>query len=53
MILSKRVKALKPSPTLALTALAQKLKSEGHDVINLSAGQPDWSTFQNIARHRY
>ena len=48
MILSKRVKALKPSPTLALTALAQKLKSEGHDVINLSAGQPDWSTFQNV-----
>lgn len=48
MILSKKVRALKPSPTLALTALAQKLKSEGHDVINLSAGQPDWNTFQNV-----
>ncbi len=48
MMLSKKIKTLKPSPTLALTALAQKLKSEGHDVINLSAGQPDWSTFQNV-----
>ena len=48
-MLSSKVKALKPSPTLALTALAQKLKSQGHDVINLSAGQPDWNTFQNVA----
>ena len=48
MILSKKANSLNPSPTLALTALAQKLKSEGHDVINLSAGQPDWSTFQNV-----
>ena len=48
-MLSEKIKALKPSPTLALTALAQKLKSQGHDVINLSAGQPDWNTFQNVA----
>ena len=47
-MLSKKILSLKPSPTLALTALAQKLKSEGHDVINLSAGQPDWPTFSNI-----
>lgn len=47
-MLSKKIQSLKPSPTLLLTALAQKLKSQGHDVINLSAGQPDWQTFPNV-----
>lgn len=46
MKLSERAKALKPSPTLALAAKAKELKAEGHDVISLSVGEPDWDSFQ-------
>jgi len=44
MQLSTRAKNLKPSATLAIDALAQQLKREGKDIINLSAGQPDFGT---------
>ncbi len=44
MTLSKRVQAIKPSPTLAVTARAAKLKSEGKDIIGLGAGEPDFDT---------
>ncbi|MFM9103461.1 MAG: pyridoxal phosphate-dependent aminotransferase [Cyanobium sp.] len=33
-----------PSLTLAITARARLLRSEGHDVISLSAGEPDFDT---------
>jgi len=46
--LSKRVLAIKESPTLAITAKAQKLKAEGRDVIALAAGEPDFDTPQHI-----
>jgi aspartate aminotransferase len=42
--LSNRIQRVKPSPTLAVTALADKLRSEGRDVIGLAAGQPDFDT---------
>jgi aspartate aminotransferase len=42
--LSKRVQKVKPSPTLAVTARAAKLKAEGHDIIGLGAGEPDFDT---------
>jgi aspartate aminotransferase len=42
--LSKRVQKVKPSPTLAVTARAAKLKAEGKDVIGLGAGEPDFDT---------
>jgi len=42
--LAERLKKIKPSSTLAITSKAKKLKSEGHDVINLSAGEPDFDT---------
>ena len=48
MELSKRVQAIKPSPTLAVTARAAKLKSEGKDIIGLGAGEPDFDTPQHI-----
>ncbi len=48
MELSKRVQAIKPSPTLAVTARASKLKAEGKDVIGLGAGEPDFDTPQHI-----
>ena len=48
MELSKRVQMIKPSPTLAVTARAAKLKSEGKDIIGLGAGEPDFDTPQHI-----
>ncbi len=45
-MLSKRMSELKPSPTLALAAKAKKLMSEGHDVISLTVGEPDWTTYE-------
>ena len=46
--LSKRVQAIKPSPTLAVTARAASLKAEGKDIIGLGAGEPDFDTPQHI-----
>ncbi|WLR53061.1 pyridoxal phosphate-dependent aminotransferase [Bacillus tianshenii] len=48
MELAKRVSALTPSSTLAITAKAKALKAEGHDVIGLGAGEPDFNTPQHI-----
>ncbi len=48
MELSNRVQAIKPSPTLAVTARAAKLKAEGKDIIGLGAGEPDFDTPQHI-----
>ena len=47
-MLSKRVQAIKPSPTLAVTARAAKLKAEGKDIIGLGAGEPDFDTPHHI-----
>ncbi len=46
--LSSRVQRVKPSPTLAVTALAAQLRSEGRDVIGLGAGEPDFDTPEHI-----
>ncbi|MEZ0232840.1 MAG: pyridoxal phosphate-dependent aminotransferase [Methylophilaceae bacterium] len=46
--LSQRVQSIKESPTLAVTARAAKLKSEGRDIIGLGAGEPDFDTPQHI-----
>ncbi|WP_026673081.1 pyridoxal phosphate-dependent aminotransferase [Alkalihalobacterium bogoriense] len=48
MKLAKRVSTLTPSSTLAITAKAKELKEEGHDVIGLGAGEPDFNTPQYI-----
>ena len=42
--LSDRIQRVKPSPTLAVTALANQLRAEGRDVIGLAAGEPDFDT---------
>ncbi|HTY49322.1 MAG TPA: pyridoxal phosphate-dependent aminotransferase [Steroidobacteraceae bacterium] len=47
---SRRVQRVKPSPTLAVTARAARLKAEGHDVIGLGAGEPDFDTPKHIAK---
>ncbi len=49
LAVSKRVRRIKPSPTLAVTARAAKLKAEGKDVIGLGAGEPDFDTPGHIA----
>jgi aspartate aminotransferase len=41
---SNRIQKVKPSPTLAVTALAQQLRAAGRDVIGLAAGEPDFPT---------
>ena len=48
--LSNRVQRVKPSPTLAITALAAQLRSEGKDIIGLGAGEPDFDTPEHIKR---
>jgi len=48
MDLANRVKTLTPSKTLAITAKAKELRQEGHDVIGLGAGEPDFNTPEYI-----
>ncbi len=48
MELSKRVKNLKPSITLEITAKANAMKKQGIDVIGFGAGEPDFDTPENI-----
>ncbi len=44
MKLSARAKRLQPSATLAITAKAKELKSQGVDVIGFGAGEPDFDS---------
>ncbi len=48
MYLSKRVQAIKPSPTLVIDAKAKALKAKGIDIISFGTGEPDFDTPQNI-----
>ncbi len=48
MKLSKRIQQVKPSPTLALTALAASLQAQGFDVIGFGSGEPDFDTPETI-----
>ncbi len=44
MKLAKRLDAVKPSPTLAITAKAREMKQKGIDVVGFGAGEPDFDT---------
>lgn len=46
--LSKRVQAIKPSPTLALAGKAKELQAQGKPIIDLTVGEPDFATPQHI-----
>ena len=46
--LSETLARVKPSPTIAVTNLANELKAQGKDVIGLGAGEPDFDTPENI-----
>ncbi len=46
--ISARVKLIKPSSTLAMAAEAAALRKQGRDVVDLSAGEPDFDTPEHI-----
>ena len=46
--ISKRIQALSESQTIAMSQRSAELKAEGKDIINLSVGQPDFSTPDHI-----
>jgi aspartate aminotransferase len=45
---ARRVTAIEPSPTVAVSDRARQLKAEGRDVIDLGGGDPDFPTPQHI-----
>ncbi|SFV59948.1 Aspartate aminotransferase [hydrothermal vent metagenome] len=47
--LSFRVQQIKPSATLAVTAKANELKSQGIDIISMGTGEPDFDTPKHIS----
>ena len=46
--LSERVQSVKPSPTFAIAAKAIQMQAQGLNIINLSTGEPDFDTPDNI-----
>ena len=48
MQVSKRIFSLETETAFAVLAKANKLQSEGKDIINLGIGQPDFPTPKNI-----
>ena len=46
--LATRIERISPSPTMAVMAQATKLKQAGEDVVDFSAGQPDFNTPEAI-----
>jgi aspartate aminotransferase len=47
-LLSNRINSLAESQTLAMTKKAREITAQGHKVINLSIGEPDFPTPQHI-----
>ena len=48
LTLSKKSEQVKPSSTLAITAKAKEMRANGLDVVGFGAGEPDFTTPQNI-----
>ena len=46
--ISTRANNVKPSPTFAVAMRAKALKAEGHDIIGLGVGEPDFDTPEPI-----
>ncbi len=49
MTSSRRLDAVKPSATMAMTARAIQLRREGRDIVSLSVGEPDFPVFPHVA----
>lgn len=47
--LSQRVNQLEESATIAMARLSRELQEQGHDIISLSLGEPDFDTPHDIA----
>lgn len=47
-LLSAKLKAVKPSPTIAITRTAAELRRQGKDIIGLSQGEPDFDTPDHV-----
>lgn len=48
MEFTDRVSRVEPSATLAISQLASELETEGADVVDLSVGEPDFPTPENV-----
>lgn len=48
MDFAARIERVEPSATLAISTLASELAAEGADVVDLSVGEPDFPTPENI-----
>jgi aspartate aminotransferase len=48
MEFTDRVSRVEPSATLAISGLANELEAEGADVVDLSVGEPDFPTPENV-----
>lgn len=49
--ISERAKLLKPSATLSLNKKAKEMKAKGLDIINLTVGEPDFDTPDEIKEY--
>lgn len=47
-LISRRISQIAPSPTLAITAKAKRMRQEGIKVIGFGAGEPDFDTPSDI-----
>jgi aspartate aminotransferase len=47
---SRRVQAVKPSATMAMSARALELRRAGREIASLSVGEPDFPVFPHVAR---
>jgi aspartate aminotransferase len=47
-VTSRRLEAVKPSATMAMTARAIQLRREGRDIVSLSVGEPDFRVFSHV-----
>jgi aspartate aminotransferase len=52
-VLSERVLNLAESETLKMARMARELRAQGHDVISLSLGEPDFDTPDHIKESAY
>jgi aspartate aminotransferase len=52
-VISKRASQAEDSITMAITAMAQKMRKDGQDVIGFSAGEPDFPTPKHVREAAY
>ncbi|MFF5864410.1 pyridoxal phosphate-dependent aminotransferase [Pseudomonas sp. NPDC012596] len=47
-LLSERLSSIKPSPSSSANARVGQLRAQGHDIVNLTIGEPDFDTPEHI-----